>query len=252
MAYVLNNELFVIFAIVIIIKNTKNMKKLLSISFFMIFVFGTCCVFAQKPTKPTKQVTQVQNTVKPSNLHVGQTSNTPACWTITGKNGDVEYRWDTEANVIRWINEMRTQHNEIYAYTRSTANDVNACDAKNEKLNPKKCWKITASKNGQGIEQYLWATETVARRKVESLKGEGYQQAIYVETPANDEKSCNASSSTSSSEPGCWKIKIGNTISYYWGYQQDAQEMVNSAINSGQSASLEPSDLTKDSCIEKQ
>lgn len=219
------------------------MKKLLSISFFMIFAFGTCCVYAQKPVKPTKQINQVQNTIKPMN------KKTPSCWEITGENGDIEYRWDTEANVQQWINEMRTQHNEIYEYTATTIKNENSCDAQNEKHNPKKCWKITGTKNGQNLEQYLWSTETVARRKVASLQRDGYQQAKYIETPANDEKSCNASASTSSNEPACWKITIGNTVTYLWGYEADAQATVNTARNSGQTASYELSpNKTKDSC----
>lgn len=174
---------------------------------------------------------------------------TPSCWKIMSKNGDTEYRWDTEANVRQWINEMRTQHNEIYEYTASVNSDVNSCDANNEKYQPKKCWKITGTKNGQTLEQYMWSTENVARRKAASLKTDGYQQTNYVEAPADDEKSCHAPANNTSNEPSCWKIRIGNNITYMWGYEADAQATVNAARNSGQSASYELSpNKTKDSC----
>ena len=218
------------------------MKKLLATTLSVILTLVAITAFGQtKPKKPVNQHTQVSQPVKPAKpLNIS-----PACWMITGKNGDIEYRWDTEANVIQWINEMRTQHNEIYEYTRSTAKDVDACDAKNEKQNPKKCWKITAKINGQGYEQHLWSTETVARRKVASLQSNGYQQANYIETPANDEKSC----APTETEPSCWELTIGNSVSFYWGFESEVQAMINEAINSGQTATYKKTNLSKDSCI---
>lgn len=223
------------------------MRNLLSISLLMIFTFAACCTFAQNTTKQnqsSKQNNRVQSissaTAKPK----------PSCWEITGENGDLEFRWDTEENVRQWINEMQSQHNETYTYKSCNHRTVEACDANNEKSQPKKCWKITGTKNGQGYEQYLWSTETVARRKVANLQIDGYQQARYVETPANDEKSCHApAANTNPNEPSCWKIVIGNTVTYLWGYEVDAQSTVNAAINSGQTASYELSpNKTKDSC----
>jgi len=210
------------------------------------FAFATLNAFGQKPKKPIRQANTTTTTATTQqNGNIKPTNNTPACWMITGKNGDIEYRWDTEANVQQWINEMRTQHNEIYEYTTSTAKDVDACDAKNEKQNSKKCWKITASKNGQGIEQYLWSTETVARRKAASLQNDGYQNVIYTETPANEEKSCMASEE----EPTCWEITINNAISYHWGFESEAANIVNNARNSGKTASYRKTTYSKDSCL---
>ena len=168
------------------------MRKLFMIVLCATLAFVTVNAFGQKPKRPlqtTNSTATATATMSQSSLDK-PVSNTPACWMITGKNGDIEYRWDTEANVKQWINEMRTQHNEIYEYTTSTAKDVDACDAKNEKQNPKKCWRITASINKQGYEEDIWSTETVARRKVASLQSNGYQQAKYAEVSANNEKDC--------------------------------------------------------------
>lgn len=77
--------------------------------------FVTVNAFGQKPTKPSKQVKPTTATLsqKPTAKPSGTTA-TEKCWEITDKNNNViEYRWDTEANVNQWINEMRTQHNEI-------------------------------------------------------------------------------------------------------------------------------------------
>ena len=227
------------------------MRNLLTIVLCTALVFTTFNTFGQiKQGKNVKQNANVQQNATASSTQFNINTNTkPACWKITGRNGDTEYRWDTEANVKQWINEMRTQHNEIYEYTATTYKDEYTCDAHNEKYNDKKCWKITATKNGQTLEQYLWSTETVARRKVASLQSDGYQQAKYIETPANDEKSCNATSNTSSNEPACWKITIDGNVTYQWGYEQDARSTVNAARNSGQTASYELSpNKTKDSC----
>jgi len=215
----------------------------------MAFVLVSCIAYAQKPAKQTiSGSNRVNNIGRESATIITQ----PACWKITGENGDIEFRWDTETNVRQWINEMQSQHNEIYTYKSCNHQTVEACDANNEKSQPKKCWKITGTKNGQGYEQYLWSTETVARRKTASLQSDGYQQAKYVETPANEEKSCHAPENTTNvnpNEPNCWKIKIGGNITYMWGYERDAQATVNAAINSGHTASYELSpNETKDSC----
>ena len=225
------------------------MKRTIAILLGLVLVSLTYNAFGQIK-KPAKQKQNVQQTVSQQNSVTANPVNLkPSCWKITGRNGDVEYRWDTEANLKQWIAEMRTQHNEIYEYTASTLKDEGSCDEQNEKLNPKKCWKITARQNGQLIEQCLWSTETVARRKVTLLQSSGYQQAMYVETPANDEKSCAASSNTNSNEPSCWKITIGSNVTYYWGFESDAQATVNAARNSGQTASYQLSpNKTKDSC----
>gem|GEM_PF-6654969 len=219
----------------------------------MIFTLAACCVYAQKPRTQTLQNNSNRRTNTTSATNLNLTNTKPSCWEIRNKeSGDREYRWDTEANVIRWIDGMRTQHNETYQYSASVNTDVNSCDACNEKFQPKKCWKITATKNGQGLEQYMWATENVARRKITNLQADGYQQAKYVETPANDEKSCQAPpANTTTNEIACWKITIGITVTYRWCYERDAQSIVNNAINSGQSASYELSpNKTKDNCYE--
>ncbi len=223
------------------------MRRLFTVILCVAFTFFAISVSGQvKQTKPVKQSATLS---QQSSLSSKQNTSKPACWTITGKNGDVEYRWDTEANVKQWINEMRTNHNEIYEYTATTYKDDNTCDAHNEKYNSKKCWKITATKNGQSVEQYLWSTETVARRKVVSLREDGYQNGRYVETSANDEKSCCATTNTNTNEAACWKITIGKNVTYLWGYEQDAQATVNAARNSGQTASYTVSpNKTKDSC----
>ena len=227
------------------------MRNILRISFLVIFTFAACCVYAQRPVKPSKQLNEVPQTIgRPLNVSFNQPNQTAQCWEITGQNGDLEFRWDIEANVSQWVNEMQAQHNEAYTYKACNHQSVESCDANNEKVQPKKCWKITATKNGQGYEQYLWSTETVARRKASNLQSEGYQQAKYEETPANDEKSCHApATNTNPNEPTCWKIVIGNAVTYLWGYEVDAQATVNAAINSGQTASYELSpNKTKDSC----
>ena len=228
------------------------MKRILTIALCIMLSVIAVSAFGQKQVKKPKQVNSVSQIsqsqfVKPSSSN--NNSNVEACWKITGKNGDIEFRWDTEAKVTQWINEMQSQHNEIYSYERCNHQTIEACDANNEKVQPKKCWTITGTKNGQSTEMYLWSTETVARRKVASLQGQGYQNAKYVETPANDEKSCNAASSSSSNEPACWMIKIGNTVTYLWGYESEAQTMVNNARNSGQTASYERSVKDKADCI---
>ena len=226
------------------------MKNLFAIVLCAAFALVAVNAFGQKPKKVSQQA---RASVSQQNAgHVNITNNTtanskPACWEITGNNGDIEYRWDTEAKVKQWINEMQTQHNETYTYTTCNHQTEAACDANNEKVNPKKCWKITGTKNGQSLEQYLWSTETVARRKVDAMRDTGYQQAKYVATPASDEKSCNAT--PSSNDPACWKITINGAVSYQWGYEQDAQTTVNAARNSGQTASYELSpNKTKDNC----
>ncbi len=219
------------------------MKKLLAIVLCFTLVAMAGSAFGQK--KPSKKPLQISSTAqnKPNS-----SNKTEACWEITGQNGYKEYRWDTKANVMQWIEEMRSQHNEVYQYAACYHASVDACDAANEKINPKKCWKITGTKSGQTIEQYLWVTETVARRKAAAMKKEGYQNTQYVLTPANDEKSC-VPPANNSNEPTCWKITIGNTVSYLWGYEQDAQATVNAARNSGQTASYELTpNRTKDSC----
>lgn len=228
------------------------MRKLFMIVLCTALAFVTVNAFGQKPTKPSKQVKPTTATLsqKPTAKPSGTTA-TEKCWEITDKNNNViEYRWDTEANVNQWINEMRTQHNEIYSYTSCNHKTMDACDANNEKCQPKKCWKITGTKSGQGYEQYLWSTETVARRKTASLRSNGYLQVKYEETPANDEKSCHApTTNTNPNEATCWKITIGNTVTYLWGYEQDVQATVNDARNSGQTASYELTpNKTKDSC----
>lgn len=227
------------------------MRNVLSISFFMIFTLAACCVFAQRPVKPVLQIKETPQTVsKPLGFNLGQTNQSALCWEITGQNGDIEFRWDTESNVRQWVNEMQSQHNEVYTYKACNHQSMEACDANNEKVQPKKCWKITATKSGQGYEQYLWSTETVARRKVSNLQNDGYQQAKYCLTPANDEKSCHAPAANfNPNEPNCWRIVIGDTVTYIWGYETDAQTTVNAAINSGQTASYELTpNKTKDSC----
>ncbi len=221
------------------------MKNVFSLALCMALAFVAFNAFGQKPNKPVTGTSTTVAQQSSNSLNIKPENKKPACWMITGKNGDIEYRWDTEANVRQWINEMRTQHNEIYEYTASTAKDINACDAKNEKQNPKKCWKITATKNGQGLEQYLWSTETVARRKVASLQDNGYQRAKYEETSASDENSCGAVET----EPSCWEITIGNAVSFYWGFEADVQAIVNEARNSGQSATYKKTNQSKDSCI---
>ena len=225
------------------------MKRTIAILLGLALVSLTYNAFGQIK-KPVRQKQDVQQTVSQQNaVSIKPASQKTACWKITGNNGDVEYRWDTESNVVQWIAEMRTQHNEIYEYTASTLNDEGSCDQQNEKLNPKKCWKVTAHQNGQLIEQYLWSTETVARRKVTLLQSNGYQQAKYEETPANDEQSCNGSANVNSNEAACWKITIGSNVTYYWGFESDAQATVNAARNSGQTASYQLSpNKTKDSC----
>ena len=225
------------------------MRNLFMIVLCATLALVTVNAFGQKPAKQTKQVKPAKGTIS-QNTAVKPSGTTEKCWKITGQNGDIEFRWDTETNVTRWINEMRTQHNETYTYTSCNHKTVEACDANNEKCQPKKCWKITGTKNGQGYEQYLWSTETVARRKAASLQSNGYQQAKYIETPANDEKSCHApATNTNPNEPACWKITIGSTVTYLWGYERDAQNTVNAARNSGQTASYELSpNKTKDSC----
>ena len=214
-----------------------------------VLAFVTINAFGQKPTKLTKQVKPTTATIS-QNTAAKPLGTTEKCWKITGQNGDIEFRWDTETNVNQWINEMRTQHNEVYSYTSCNHKTVEACDANNEKCQPKKCWKITGTKSGQSYEQYLWSTETVARRKAASLRSNGYQNAKYLETPANDEKSCHApANDTNPNEPACWKITIGNSVTYLWGYERDAQNTVNAARSSGQTASYELSpNKTKDSC----
>ncbi len=225
------------------------MKNFLTIMLCLALVAMAGNVFGQlKPGKKPLQTNSVSQIKSPANVQTINTNNKEACWEITGNNGDIEFRWDTEANVQQWINEMQSQHNEVYTYKPCGNPTVESCDANNEKVNPKHCWKITAVKGNQSIEQYLWATETVARRKVASLRGAGYQNANYVRTPANDEKSCEPPANNSN-EPNCWKITIGNDVSYLWGYEQDAQATVNAARNSGQTASYELSpNKTKDSC----
>ena len=222
------------------------MKKLLAITLCIVLVAMSGNVFGQvRPGKKTMKESTSQLKTPAVNLLV---DNSEACWEITGQNGYREYRWDTKANVMQWVNEMRNQNNVVYEYSACNHSSVEACDAANEKINPKKCWKITGTKSGQTVEQYLWATETVARRKATALKNEGYQNAKYEQTPANDEKSC-VQPANNSNEPACWKITIGNTVSYLWGYEQDAQTTVNAARNSGQTASYELTpNRTKDSC----
>lgn len=224
------------------------MKKLLSISLFLAFTFAACIAYAQKPAKQAKQINQKPLQMQADSRLIEDKKS--LCWEITGPNGYREYRWDNKANVQQWVAEMRSQHNETYEYTTCNHSTIEACDASNEKINPKKCWKITGVKGGQTTEQYVWATETVARRKATALKAEGYQQTKYEMAAINDEKSCHASATnTNPNEPACWKIKIGNNITYMWGYERDAQATVNAAINSGQTASYELSpNKTKDSC----
>ncbi|MBR5984050.1 MAG: hypothetical protein IK025_10090 [Bacteroidales bacterium] len=222
------------------------MKKIITITLCLALVAMAGSAFGQiRPTKKPKDVNNNQLNRVSANI---TESNKEVCWEISGNNGDMEYRWDTEANVQRWVNEMRTQHNEVYTYKPCDNPTVESCDANNEKVNPKKCWKITGTKGGQSVEQYLWATETVARRKVTNLRNDGYQDAKYIQTPANDEKSCTPPANNPN-EPACWKITIGNVVSYFWGYENDAQTTVNTARNSGQAASYELSpNKTKDSC----
>lgn len=223
------------------------MKKILTFALCMALLVVAGTAFGQvKTSKKQKTATSIGKTpiTKPVD------NKKEICWEITGNNGDKEFRWDTEANVQQWINEMRAQHNEGYTYKPCGHSSVEACDANNEKVNPKKCWKITGTKNGQTTEMYLWSTETVARRKAATMRSAGYQNAKYVQTPVNDEKSCVApANNTSPNDPACWKITIGNTVSYQWGYERDAQATVNAARNSGQTASYELSpNKTKDSC----
>jgi len=218
------------------------MKNSLTIMLCFMLVFMAGNLFGQ--LRPNKKPTVTSKPTASSTT----ANKKEVCWEITGNNGDIEFRWDTEAKVQQWINEMRTQHNEIYTYKQCGNRTVESCDANNEKVNPKKCWKITGSKGGQTVVQYLWATETVVRRKVDAMRNEGYQSANYVQTPANDEKSCEPPANNPN-EPACWQITIGNTISYLWGYEQDARATVNEALNSGQSASYELSpNKTKDTC----
>ncbi|MBO7481371.1 MAG: hypothetical protein J6T63_04580 [Bacteroidales bacterium] len=223
------------------------MKKFLTIMLCMALVAMAGNVFGQiKPSKKPRQVS-TNYQVKPSANNV-VVDNKEACWEITGANGYKEYRWDKKANVQQWIQERRNQYNEIYEYAVCEHQTVEVCDASNEKINPKKCWKITGTKSGQTVEQYLWATETVARRKAMSLRNDGYQNAKYEQTPLNDEKSCVAPANNSN-DPACWKITIDNAVSYYWGFEQDAQATVNAARNAGQTASYELSpNKTKDTC----
>ena len=222
------------------------MRNVLSISFFMIFTLAACCIYAQTPSKQAQRTQQTSETTKKP-----VTNNKYACWKIEKTDYSyTEYRWDTEDNVRQWVNEKNAQGNETYQFTSSVNYDVNTCDASNEKFQPKKCWKITGSKNGQGLEMCMWSTENVARRKIAELQTQGYQQAKYVETPAGDEKSCLASqTNTNPREAACWKITVGNTVTHIWGYETEAQTIVTNAQNSGQTASYELSpNETKDSC----
>ena len=223
------------------------MKKIITITLCLALVAMASNVFGQ--VRPSKKPKEANNTTHLNRVPTASLSDgkKEVCWEITGNNGDMEYRWDTEANVQQWINEMRSQLNEVYTYKPCGNPTVESCDANNEKVNPKKCWKITGTKGNQTVEQYLWATETVARRKVTLLRNDGYQDAKYIQTPANDEKSCLPANDPN--EPACWKITIGNAVSYMWGYESDAQRTVNEARNSGQTASYELSpNKTKDSC----
>ena len=221
------------------------MKKFLTITLCLALVAMAGNVFGQ--IRPGKKPIKASNQIKTPAVNL-PVDNNEACWEITGQNGYKEYRWDTKANVQQWIGEMRSQNNEVYEYAACYHATVEACDASNEKINPKKCWKITGTKSGQTVEQYLWATETVARRKADALRRDGYQNAKFVLTSANDEKSC-VPPANNSNEPACWKITIGNTVSYLWGYEQDAQTTVNAARNAGQTASYELSpNKTKDNC----
>lgn len=223
------------------------MKKILTIMLCFALVAMAGNAFGQiRPGKKPMQATSSAQIKTPA-VHI-PANNKELCWEITGNNGDKEFRWDTEANVQQWINEMLAQHNEVYTYSACGNPTVESCDANNEKVNPKKCWKVSGTKNGQTVEQYMWVTETVARRKAIAMKNEGYQNAQYVQTPVNDEKSC-VPPANNSNEPNCWKITIGSTISYFWGYERDAQATVNAALSSGQTASYELTpNRTKDSC----
>ena len=225
------------------------MKNFLTIMLCLALVAMAGNVFGQlKPGKKPLQTNSVSQIKSPANVQTINTNNKEACWEIIGPNGYREYYWDTEAGVQQWINEKKSKDNAVYEYALCDHMTIEACDASNEKINPKKCWKITATKNGQTIEQYLWVTEIVARRKALAMKKEGYQNANYVQTPANDEKSC-LQSANNSNGPNCWKITIGEDVSYLWGYEQDAQATVNAARNSGKTASYELTpNRTKDSC----
>lgn len=223
------------------------MRKLFIIVLCATLAFVSLNTFGQKPVKPSQQVKQTTETVsqKPTTK---PTEITEKCWVISNENNDVvEYRWDIETNVRQWVNEMRIQHNETYTYTSCNHKTVAACDANNEKCQPKKCWKITATQNGQSTELYLWSTETVARRKVASYLSNGYQNAIYVETPANDEKSCN----DIESQYACWGVTIDNVLTFYWALESEVQNIVNEARNSGKSATYERSSMTREACLKK-
>ena len=90
-------------------KRTNNMKKLLAITLCIVLVAMSGNVFGQvRPGKKTMKESTSQLKTPAVNLLV---DNSEACWEITGQNGYREYRWDTKANVMQWVNEMRNQNN---------------------------------------------------------------------------------------------------------------------------------------------
>ena len=189
------------------------------------------------------------------------------CWLITYTlpNGvtDQEYFWAPEENAKERWEYYKAHLAEVglvdYSYVEADITDKDACYAMNpedttivtppDPQEPKDyskydsvnyyCWEVTQSAYGMTKTTYHWQTEKVLVMTFDLINID----YTYKKANADDEEACNELNGSEEGEEACWKITVSmygvTSVSYYWGYEAEAEAQVSGVTSMGGSGSYE-------------
>ena len=199
------------------------------------------------------------------------------CWEETisynGSQSETNFGWMPEAN-MKERHDYYESKGLTHTYKRADAEDYDSCD----KLNPGKdddpekpqdpdpdepkdysnldsihyyCWEVTQSAYGMTKTTYHWQTEKVLVMTFDLVNID----YTYKRADADDDQACYELNESEEGEEACWKITItmyGVTqVSYYWGYEAEAEAQIAGVTNMGGTGSYEKTSITDpDGCHE--
>lgn len=196
------------------------------------------------------------------------------CWEETmsaGGQSETGYGWMPEEN-MQERHEYMESKGLTHTYKPADADDQDAC----EKLNPEDpedpenpedpqepkdysnldsthyyCWEVTQSAYGMTKTTYHWQTEKVLVMTFDLVNID----YTYKKADADDEDACDELNDSEEGEKACWKITLTmygvTNVSYYWGYEAEAEAQVSSVTSMGGTGSYEKTSITDpDGCHE--
>ena len=197
------------------------------------------------------------------------------CWQETiSANGQSEtgYGWMPEKN-MKERHEYYESKGLKHEYRPADAKDQDSCEKLNPSVDPEDpeepqdpqepkdysnldsthyyCWEVTQSAYGMTKTTYHWQTEKVLVMTFDLVNID----YTYKKADAEDEQACNEKEEKEEGEEACWKITLTmygvSSVSYYWGYEAEAEAQVSGVIQMGGSGSYEKTSASDpDSCHE--